>query len=72
MGDPNYSVFIIVEVKFEGCLVSLLGALYSFAIVLFFTDYVKEACNEAIMRRYKYDFDWEKHAEDVGEESNRA
>ena len=48
------------------------GALYSFAIVLFFTDYVKETSIEAIMRRCLYDFDWEEHAEDVSEESNRV
>ena len=48
------------------------GALYSFAIVLFFTDYVRETSIEAIMRRCLYDFDWEEHAEDVSEESNRV
>jgi len=48
------------------------GALYSFAIVLFFADYVKETSIEAILRRCLFDFDWEAHAEDVSEESNRV
>lgn len=34
--------------------------------------YVKETSIEAIMRRCLYDFDWEEHAEDVSEESNRV
>ena len=46
-------------------------AFYSELVVVFFMDYVEGSSIESMLKRELHDLDWEKHAEDVTDQTNK-